>query len=282
MITCAASLARDTKPHPVRQRHLHRIVGLALAGTLATGSALAADMPMKAPAAPTYQWSGCYVGLNAGGGGSASNFSSTVDPGTYLLGGDPALVGTNAAGSHNDTDFLGGGQAGCNLQSGLLVFGLEGDFDYFHSNPTFTNGAGPAVGPLTLSTGVPFTVTQSLTTNYLAIVRPRIGVAADRNFAYITGGAAFTTASYTRSYADGAGATGIATGSKFLTGWTAGAGWEYAWADHWTFKLEYLLASFPTTSALGAITEPGVGANTLHGSADLVIQLVRAGVNFKF
>jgi outer membrane immunogenic protein len=282
MIKCAASVARDTKLRRVFARHLRCTVGVLIGGTLTTGSALAADMPMKAPAAPTYQWSGCYVGLNAGGGGSSSNFTSSVDPGTYLLGGDPALVGSSAAGSHNDTDFLGGGQAGCNLQSGLLVFGLEGDLDYFHSNSTFANGAGPAVGPLMLSTGVPFTVTQSLTTNYLATVRPRIGVAADRNFAYITGGAAFTTASYTQSYADGAGATGIATGSKFLTGWTAGAGWEYAWADHWTFKVEYLFASFPTTSGLGAITDPGVGANTLHGSADLVIQLVRAGVNFKF
>ncbi len=283
MINYAASLARETKPRPVRQRHLHRIFGLVLAGVFAAGSALAADMPVKAPPAPAYQWTGCYVGANAGGGFSASNFSSTVDPGTYLLGGDPALVATNASGSHNDTEFLGGGQAGCNLQSGLLVFGLEGDFDYFHSNSTFTNGAGLAVGALTLSNGVTtYTVTQSLTTDYLATVRPRIGIAADRNLAYITGGAAFTNASYTQSYADSAGATGLATASKLLTGWTAGAGWEYAFADNWTFKIEYLFASFPTTSALGTITDPGVGANTLHGSADLVIQVVRAGANFKF
>jgi outer membrane immunogenic protein len=245
--------------------------------------AAAADLPLKAPPAPAYQWTGCYVGGNAGGGASASNFGATVDPGTYLLGADPALVGSNASGSHNDNEVLGGGQAGCNLQSGLFVFGLEGDIDYFRSNSTFTNGAGPAVGPLTLSNGVTtYTVTQSLTTEYLATVRPRIGIAADRNFAYITGGAAFSQASYTQSYADSAGATGLATGSKFLTGWTAGGGWEYAVAEHWTVKAEYLFASFPTTNGVGAITDPGVGTNTLHGSADLVIQLVRAGVNFKF
>ena len=35
------------------------------------------------------------------------------------------------------------------------------------------------------------------------------------------------------------------------------------------------------TSALGTITGAG-GANTLHGSPDLAVPLVRAGVNFKF
>ena len=76
--------------------------------------------------------------------------------------------------------------------------------------------------------------------------------------------------------------TGSASGSKSLTGWTVGAGWEYAWTDHWTFKLEYLFASFPTTNGLGAIADTAGGTNPLHGSADLVIQTLRAGVNFKF
>ncbi len=75
--------------------------------------------------------------------------------------------------------------------------------------------------------------------------------------------------------------TGTASASRALIGWTAGAGWEYAWADRWTVRAEYLLASFPTTNALGTIAGAG-GTSTLHGSTDLVIQIVRAGVNFKF
>jgi outer membrane immunogenic protein len=184
----------------------------------------------------------------------------------------------------NASNFLGGGQAGCNYQSGRLVYGLEGDFDYFHSKIQFINPFD------TLSDGVtPFTITQTLTTDYLATIRPRIGVAADRNLGYITGGVAFTHASYTEFYADSAvpplapaPGTGTATGSKSLIGWTAGAGWEYAWTDHWTFKAEYLFAAFPTTTALGAITDAGGGANTLHGSADLIMQVVRLGANYKF
>jgi len=245
-----------------------------------TTAAAAADLPLKAPAAPpAYQWSGCYLGLNAGGGTSGTNLGSTVDLGTHLVGADPASVGASGSGSANADGFIGGGQVGCNLQTGHVVFGLEGDFDYFRSNPTFSNNTS------TLSDGVtPFSVTQSLTTDYLATVRPRVGIGADRTFVYVTGGVAFTQVNYSQSYSDGAAppGTGSAIFSKNLVGWTAGGGWEYALAGHWTLRAEYLFASFPTQSAVGAITDASGGSNTLHGSADLVIQVLRAGVNFKF
>ena len=249
--------------------------------TLACGSltARAADLALKAPAAAAYQWTGCYAGINLGGGASGTNFTSTVDPGTHLLGADPGVVAASGGGAANAGGPLAGGQVGCNWQSGTLVLGLEGDFDYFHSNPGFSNNTN------TLSDGVtPFTISQSLTTNYLATVRPRIGVAADRNLAYITGGVAFTRVSYTESYTDGAAPSGVGTAaaSRNLVGWAAGAGWEYALAEHWTVRAEYLIAGFPKTSALGAITDAGGGSNALGGSSDVTIQLIRAGVNLKF
>jgi outer membrane immunogenic protein len=255
------------------------VVAATMMLALVASGASAADMPMKAPAQPTYQWSGCYVGANLGGGASGTNFNTAVDPGTHLLGADPAVVAGNGSGGHSGDGLLAGGQAGCNMQSGSLVAGLEGDFDYFHSNAWFSNNSTP------LSDGAtPFTISQSLTTNYLATIRPRLGIAADRNLAYVTAGVAFTRVSYLESYSDGGvpPGNGSAAASKSLVGWVAGAGWEYAFTDHWTFRAEYLYASFPTVSGLGAITDAGGGANTLHGSSDLVTQLVRAGVNFKF
>jgi outer membrane immunogenic protein len=253
---------------------------LMLAGESAAATAADMSMPTKAPAAsPVYQWTGCYVGLNGGGGTAGSNFTTVVAPGTYLGAADAAEVSNDGSGSHNSANFLGGGQAGCNWQSKTIVVGLEADFDYFHSNSNFYNNTNtlPVLG-------LPFSIGQQLTTDYLATVRPRIGIAADRNFAYITGGAAFTRTSYTESYGDtnAPPAVGAATGSKSLVGWTAGAGWEYALTDHWLFRLEYLYASFGTTSAAGVISETGVGTNALHGSGDLVIQVARAAVNFKF
>jgi outer membrane immunogenic protein len=267
---------------PSRRIHLAALLAIAAATPLALPStaANAADMPVKAPAAKTYNWGGCYAGLNGGGAESGSDFTTKVGNGTHVTPADAALVNEGGTSSANSPNFLGGGQAGCNWQSETLVYGLEGDVDYFRSNPQMTNATA------TLSDGVTtFTVSQSLTTNFLATVRPRIGVSADRNLFYITGGAAFTKASYTQGYVDAAVpvGTGLATGSKTLVGWTAGAGWEYAMADHWTLKFEYLFTSFPTsTGGTGVITDAAGGSNPLQGSANLVIQTARAGVNFKF
>jgi hypothetical protein len=47
-------------------------------------------------------------------------------------------------------------------------------------------------GTNTLSDGTPFGVTQSLQTDYFASGRGRLGIAADRNLFYVTGGIAFT------------------------------------------------------------------------------------------
>jgi outer membrane immunogenic protein len=277
-------VCEGTMRHPFTQRRslLGRFMParrvLAVAVLLAGGSsvAVAADMPTKAPATPAaYQWTGCYAGINGGAGAGASNFDSSVGAGTYLTGTDPFTVARNGGGSHNNTTYAVGGQVGCNYQMGTVVFGLEGDYDYLPSQSQFNNNTS------TLAAGTPFAIGQSLTTNYLATVRPRIGIAADRNFAYITGGAAFTDASYSETYSDAAGGLGSAAASKFLTGWTAGVGWEHAFSEHATFRFEYLYAGFPTTSAAGSITGPG-GSNPLLGSGDLVIQVLRAGLNYKF
>ena len=132
-----ASIARDINRSKC---YLRFIAGAAFAAVLSTGVAFAADMPAKSPAAePAYQWSGCYTGLNAGGGVSASNFTTTVGAGTFLVGSDPATISNDGTGSGSGSNFLGGGQAGCNWQSGTVVAGLEGDFDYYRSNSNFLN-----------------------------------------------------------------------------------------------------------------------------------------------
>ena len=269
-----------------RRRPIDLVAALvaALVFALPVSNARAADVPPppakpKEPTAPPYNWGGCYFGFNAGGGGSGSNFTAVVADGTHLAPADAILVGTDGSGSANASNWLAGGQAGCNWQAQTLVFGIEGDVDYFRSNPQFINATN------TLTDGVTtFTATQSLTTDYLATLRPRFGVAADRNLGYLTAGVAFTKVNYTLSYVDAAvpSGTGLATGTKSMLGWTAGAGWEYAWKDNVTVRVEYLFAKFGTTSVAGAITDTGGGANPLRGSADITMQIARVGMNFKF
>lgn len=244
---------------------------------------VAADMamPMKSPATPVYQWTGCYAGINGGGGAGSSDFTNSVgagDPATaWLKGLDPGEVSNDGTGSANNSFWLGGAQVGCNWQSGTVVVGLEGDYDTFRSTSAFFNNTN------TLPTsGNAFVIGESLKSDYLATVRPRVGIAADRNFAYITGGVAFSNANYAISYSDAGGGVGSASVSKQLTGWVAGAGWEYALADHWTLRFEYLYAAFPKVTATGFITGPAATPNPLSGTANLVLQDARAGLNFKY
>ena len=123
------------------------------------------------------------------------------------------------------------------------------------------------------------------TTNYLATVRPRIGIARRSQPRLHHRRRGVHQRQLHRKLRGCERRLPPAPAQQRLeiaVGWTAGAGWEYALADHWTVQAEYLFASFPTTNALGTDHRCRRNRNTLHGSTDLVIQLVRAGVNFKF
>ncbi len=101
------------------------VASIAFVG-LVGASAFASDLPTKGPAytpiaAPPYNWSGFYVGANFGG--AWTNGGLTI-PGNNFYSGI--------------TELIGGVQAGYNLQTGHLLLGVEGDFDWASFNhPTF-------------------------------------------------------------------------------------------------------------------------------------------------
>ena len=84
--------------------------GTLLAASLTAVTASAADLPRRAPApapaavyAPVYSWTGCYVGGNLGAAWGSGEISSSV--------------GTVSA-SSSSAHFAGGGQIGCDYQTG--------------------------------------------------------------------------------------------------------------------------------------------------------------------
>jgi outer membrane immunogenic protein len=146
-----------------RVNQLALLPALALLALAAVGSARAADLSVapiyKAPpqvAAPAYNWSGFYVGVNGGGGWGTSSWDGT--------------------GSFNLSGAVVGGTAGMDRQIGHAVLGLEGDVDWSNLKGTATTLACPA----------------GCTTNndWLATVRGRAGYAFDRFLPYVTGGLA--------------------------------------------------------------------------------------------
>lgn len=246
----------------------------AIAVTLA-GPALAADLPAappaQAPAAyvpiapPVYNWSGIYIGANAGG----SWFSQSNSTFTWSLG------GTSSGQSFNDSGFAAGGQIGANFQSGQFVFGIEGDADYL-SNKASVTVATDFSGPGSSNT-------HAYTLDFLSTVRGRLGFAWDRALIYGTGGLAMADYEIQRTQ----NMTGLApagnsqTVSNFRIGWAAGAGVEYAFTDMVTARVEYLVAGLESVSDTYNFTAFGNG-NVTQNSPTAYVNIVRGGLNFKF
>lgn len=237
------------------------LIAAALIGT--TVGAQAADLPVKAPyykapVAQVYNWTGFYLGVNAGVGMGRSN-TNLIDLG--IGGVESSRLGGQGA--------LGGGQIGYNWQYGNLlgfsnvVLGLEADIQGsgFRDSRTCL-GAGDCA-----LVGTQFD--QKL--GWFGTVRGRVGLATGPVLSYFTGGFAYGGAN-TAVNIIGAPATSSSV-SNTLTGWTIGSGIEAALGGNWTGKIEYLYLDLGNQS--GGV--PGLYA---YGS-DIREHIFRVGLNYR-
>jgi outer membrane immunogenic protein len=233
---------------------------------LAPFGALAADLPPPVAAAvyappvairAIANWGGFYVGGNVGVG-------LARDQSTFSFGGVPfATTDTAVFGA------VGGAQAGFNWQSGALVLGAEGDFDW--SNLTGSISAQCATCGAVTNASLEHDV------DWFGTARARIGYAANGWLTYATGGYAFGRVEL-KGTATGAGVSASLTQSATPSGWTIGGGTEVALGPNWSAKLEYLYVDLGTVNS--TIVVPG--APSLTDSARLQMNVVRAGVNYRF
>jgi outer membrane immunogenic protein len=218
--------------------------GFVVAGFTATlfcgAQAFATDLPARAPAykaapAPVFNWTGFYAGVNGGG---VWGRTDQPDPDVFM----------------NIHGGLVGGTAGYNWQAGNWVLGLEGDWDWLSMKATQFVSC-PASG---------------CTTKFdeLGTARARLGYAYGQYLVYATGGAAFTRA---RIFSG----NGAINGPwDTITGWTAGAGIEGMINQNWSWKIEYLFASFGHFADAPAIAPTFATDNRFN--------IVRAGINYRF
>jgi outer membrane immunogenic protein len=175
------------------------------------------------------------------------------DPSTCLPWLDTTVEGSR-------TGAIGGLQASYNWQIANVVLGIEGDISVAWLNSSVSGLGLTAEG------------TYSAKLKALGTVRGRVGWAFDRLLVYGTGGAAF--ASLKDEYSDTFLGATLAPSSR-VTGWTAVGGFEYAFADHWTAKVEYLHVGFPERTVL----------DTASGYAFAFkdkVDIGRVGIHYKF
>jgi outer membrane immunogenic protein len=231
---------------------------------------------------PGFSWTGFYVGLNAGGAWGRSNATTTtIAPvGGFFVPTSPPAIAIAGAQRINNSGFTGGLTAGYNWQTSNIVFGLESDFNYLGlRSSSRASGIYPCCAPFG------FTVNSSVASDWLITLRPRVGFTAQNWLFYVTGGLAVANLKgafgFTETTVLG---TESASISSTRTGWTAGAGAEYALARGWSLKAEYLyvdLGSITTTSS--NFSAPGFTfpTNVFTHSADLHENIVRVGLNYK-
>ena len=172
--------------------------------------ATAADMALKAPAyKAVYDWTGFYLGGHFGYGGGS------LGPGTNPL---PEL---GVFFPHSVTGLIGGYQAGYNRQlSNHVVLGVEAD-------ASFTS-------PLDAPRLVPAPFNSTI--DYVGTLRGRIGYAHGIWMPYLTGGFAW---GHTHININDDPTTIASRVGDYQTGWTAGAGIEFAVSGNWSAKVEY-------------------------------------------
>jgi outer membrane immunogenic protein len=250
----------------------------------------------KAPVEAVYNWTGWYVGANAGALWGQSDVTSSAPctatgspPGYFCTTtsglANGAAVGAAGTGSLSASGFTGGVQAGYNWQTGNVVLGLETDFNAFHFSGSQTVSAHyPVSGPL-VGTGNVFTVGTSADADWLFTARGRIGWTVTPNvLGYATGGLAVTQLKAANSFSDDQGATGGGSNSATKTGWVVGGGVEWAFDKNWSAKAEYLYVDFGSVSVNSIITSPISGgySQAISTSADLTANIARVGINYKF
>lgn len=230
----------------------------AVAAAVALGfvdTASAADMPIKAPAykaqAP-FTWTGCYIGAQVGYGWAQTNHS--FDNGA-------------PSDTSRPNGVLGGGHLGCNYQMTNWVVGIEGDLEAadLHGGDFLNLAGATSVG--------------SSHMKWDGSVRGRFGFAFDRSLLYVTGGWAFA-----RFDLGGGPGPGFLGGgpppccgySADMSGWTLGGGWEYAFTNNLSARIEYRYTDYGNASGQLNPIYP-----TVTMPVSIKTNAVRIGVSWK-
>jgi len=264
------------------------------------------------PSQPVPNWTGWYIGLNAGGawggnpvstGASNSEYCPPGSCGHALAFANASIDGATGMFPVRIDGFIGGGQFGFNWQlADRWIAGFEADFQGLagagrsnsrSSSSDVSGFAGHTVDTdLLVSKGIDF----------LGTVRGRLGFLVKPNLlVFGTGGFAYGHVNLNTTISQnltGSGLGGIETSigtalntSRMQGGWTLGGGFEWMFASSWIAKVEYLhydLGSVTSTGQIAnRITTPAPSTtyyflNDVQSTTRFYGDIVRVGLNYRF
>ena len=233
------------------------------------GPALAADLPIEAPApfSERFSWTSCHLGGHLGGGFAHKDVTDPVQLVQDSFLGTGSTTGITTV-SPAPGGVVIGGQIGCDYQfASSVVIGVEGAV----SGSTMRGSRN--VG---LPLGNPDLALVKVNTDFLPSLTARLGYSFDNVLLYARGGVALAGDKFdvTGSFA---GAPFAFEGLDNRLGWVVGGGVDWAFSRHWSANFEYDYYQFGHGNVL--MSDP------LNGFAGLVdvrqnVQVVKVGLNF--
>jgi outer membrane immunogenic protein len=250
---------------------MRKVLGLAGAGLLFAGPALAADMgtpTYKGPvrAVPLFtDWSGFYFGANAGFGWGASDTPIGYDA-------TASKSGTDTFPAFQPKGGFGGGQVGYNWQNGHLVFGVETDFQGSGISDNFSGEA--------LSGSRKIAAKDNL--DWFGTARGRAGYAFDSALVYFTGGLAYGQLDQRIDVVpfNPGDTSAFVQRNGMRTGFVVGGGIEYAFNPAWSIKGEYQFIDLGSANLTGF--NPQLNSPRFTSDIDNTFHTFRIGVNYRF
>jgi outer membrane immunogenic protein len=237
--------------------------------------AVVAVLPMLGAAAPAnaasppypgaYNWTGFYLGGEAGWGWATQRITHVTGATAFPAGSIDASLDQNGP--------LAGVYAGYNYQINQFLVGIDGDIA-----TTDITGTGRDVSAVNGDVS-----SHSDQLSWIATATGRVGYVSNNWLLFAKGGwawAPFTEANILRT--PGGGLANASASSDTHNGWTVGAGVEWGFAAHWSAKLEYDYIGFATANYLTTITSAAGAVSTEARSATSSLNMLKAGVAFRF
>ena len=245
------------------------LIASAVLGALAIGSAMAADMPakapmlMKAPPMPVSTWTGCYIG----GGYGMYNQDGFEES-------DPGHVPVGFTATTGGRGWFGTVGAGCDYQvSSNIVIGAYGDWDFGdikgQLNPSPTSALGTESDKWAWAAGarIGWLVTPTVLT-------------------YFSGGytqAHFDSVSFSSQFIGG-GASSFSMAANTYNGWFLGSGFDYAVSilpSGFFLRSEYRYSTYQAADVAFLATATGL-SNGFAFNSKKYVQTVRSELVYRF